>query len=110
MTMRLGGWKRLGILASMLWAILVVAYALFELKHGPNSAMLLINMIVTKTGEPQSVLAGNSFASLVPVEARLVPSRFAIALLVPPVAIWVLLSLCFWLFKWVATGFKSSGT
>ena len=104
--MRLGGWHRIGVVLSLLWTIAVCGYATFEYAVGPDSAMLFIEMVTSKTGEPISVLKGNAFADLVPVEPRLLWSRFAGALLSPVVAGWVLAYLLVFAIRWIVAGFK----
>jgi len=110
MSSRLGGWQRIGIVLSALWILAVAAYAVFELASGPDSAMLLIQMVVSKTGEPITVLDGNAYRDLVPVEPKLLVGRLLIALFVPVVTAWVLAYACAWAVRWVIAGFRRNGT
>jgi len=108
MSARLGGWQRIGVILSVLWALLVSAYAAFEYVSGPDSAMLLIEMVVSKTGEPTTILENNAYRDLVPVQSKLLISRFVIALLAPVALAWVLAYLCIWAVRWIVAGFRGN--
>ena len=104
--MRLGGWQRIGVALSLLWVIVVCAYAAFEYSVGPDSAMVFIEMITSKTREPISVLKGNAFADLVPVEPQLIWPRLVAVTFGPVVAAWVLVYLSVITVRWIVAGFK----
>jgi hypothetical protein len=110
MTVRLGGWLRIGIVASVLWAVLVVAYAVFEMNASPESPMLLTEMAVSKTGEPATVLKDNQFRDLVPVEPRLRIQRFLAVIVAPVIVAWGLAYLGVSIVRWVAAGFRRNDT
>ena len=104
--MRLGGWQRIGVVLSLLWVVLVCAYAVFEYAAGPDSAMVFIEMVVSKTREPAAVLKGNAFADLVPVEPQILWSRLASVVLSPVIAGWLVVYLLVFAVRWIVTGFK----
>ena len=104
--MKLNGWNRIGIILSVLWMLSVIGYTAIEFQLGPESNMLLVDMVVTKTGEPIKVLEGNPFRDLVPVEPNLKLMTFFLALFIPVVVIWILSYLIVWSTKWVKAGFK----
>ena len=110
MTRRLNGWQRIGVVLSALWILIVSGYAIFELMQGPNSAMLFVQMVVSKTQEPVSALAGNQFRDLVPVEAQLRYGRLIIVVIMPVAVGWVLASGLVWTIRWIAGGFRSNDT
>ena len=89
-----------------MWVIVVCAYAAFEYSVGPDSAMVFIEMITSKTHEPISVLKGNEFAGFVPVEPRLIWPRLVAATIGPVVAAWVLVYLSVITVRWIVAGFK----
>lgn len=95
---RLGGWQRIGILVSVVWALVVIFYALYETKLGLSSRMLLIEMVASKT--PDSIGLIWSFP-------RIVPSHFILACFGPIFAGWALFYLGAWAIRWVRFGFKS---
>jgi hypothetical protein len=101
---RLGGWQRLGIVISTVWTLSILGLVYFEKKEGPFSHSIVTDTVVAKTGEPASVLNGNSFKDLVPVETVLNYERF-LALLFGPMAIIWLSGYCY---GWIREGFKPS--
>jgi hypothetical protein len=103
----LSGWQRIGIILSVLWALLVSGYAAFEYISGPDSAMLLIEMVVSKTGDPITILENNAYRDLVPVQAQLRTAWFLTALLTPIAAAWLLAYVCIGAVRWVVAGFRS---
>jgi hypothetical protein len=101
---RIGGWTRLGIVLTLLWMLAVFAELWIELKQGPFSLGLLTETVVAKTGEPISVLDGNRFRDLVPVDQALKVERILSALLIPVLSMW-LFGLAW---AWVRAGFRST--
>jgi hypothetical protein len=93
---KMGGWMRLGVVLTLLWTLAVLIELRIEFTG------LLADTVVTKTGEPASVLKGNRFADLVPVDQKLNVRKFLSVLLVPVLSMWVL-GLAW---AWVRAGFR----
>ena len=85
---RLGGLPRLGIILTLLWCLAVGFYLWAEYEKGPFSPRLLTDTVVTKTGEPLSVLKDNPFVDLVPVHQVLNMPRLSVALSGPIISMW----------------------
>jgi hypothetical protein len=100
--MRLNGWHRLGIVISVLWLACVGAEYWVEKSEGPFGRGWLTETIVTKTGEPASVLKDNQFRDLVPVDQFANLNRIVLVSLVPIGALWIF----GFLWSWVRVGFK----
>jgi hypothetical protein len=81
--MRLNAWHRLGIVISVLWLACVGAEYWVEKSEGPFGRGWLTETIVTKTGEPASVLKDNQFRDLVPVDQFANLNRIVLVSLVP---------------------------
>ena len=103
MGIKLNGWQRLGIVLSVIWIAYVGAEYWTELNQGPFGHGWLTDTIVTKTGEPISVLNGNEFKDLVPVDQVVNIKRLLQALLVPIILLWAL----GFLWAWVLRGFRT---
>jgi hypothetical protein len=102
MRVRLSGWHRLGIVASLLlWLACVGAEYRVETSDGPFGRGWLTETIVTKTGEPASVLKDNRFGDLVPIDQVAHLNRVLLVSLVPIGAIWI-----FGFLSWVRSGFR----
>lgn len=101
---RLGGWQRLGLVISSVWALSIIALVYLEKKQGPFSHSIVTDTVVAKTGEPASVLEGNSFKNLVPVETVLNSERIFALLFGPMAAIWV----GGYCYGWIREGFRQS--
>jgi len=87
-----------------MWSCAVILELWAEYQYGPFSAGLLTDTVVVKTGEAASVLKGNSFSDLVPVDQAMNKRKFLLTLLGPTVLMWVL----GFAWAWVAIGFKRS--
>jgi hypothetical protein len=90
---RLNGWQRIGVVASMLWIVLVAAYSFKEISEGPFSAKLVTDVSL---GEPDGVWPGR------PVIVTLNLMRFCAMVLVPIAALWI----GGWAVVWIAKGFR----
>jgi hypothetical protein len=103
---RLGGWTRLGIVVTSLWAAAILLLLGLELVQTPHplSGDLLTDTVVTATGEPASTLRDNLFRDLVPVHRTLNIQNLLVALLVPISIMWLL----GFAWAWVRAGFQSA--
>lgn len=102
--MRLGGWQRIGVVLSVVWAALVAAYALYEMHRGPFSQGILTKIL--ESGSPE-VREGYT---LIPVDVHLLWGRLAAFTLGPVIAAWAAFYGGSWLLRWVATGFNRHDT
>lgn len=102
--MKLGGWQRIGVVLSLIWIALIIAYAFYEMHLGPFSSGLLTE--VSASG-PSVVKDGHT---LTPVDTHFLWRRVALFALGPVVAFWTLFSGGALLVRWVAAGFKRNGT
>jgi hypothetical protein len=89
----LGGWSRLGIVLTLLWALIVAVELLAEYHFGPFSLGLLTDMV--KTGEPDNL-------GWVPVDQAINVQRLSLILLAPIVSMWAI-GLAW---AWVREGFR----
>jgi hypothetical protein len=98
----LGGWTRLGIVLTLLWALVVALELWAEYRFGPWSLGLLTDTVVVKTGEAASALEGNAFRDLVPVDQAVNVQRLSLILLAPIASMWAI-GLAW---AWVREGFR----
>ena len=104
MQVRLNGWNRLGIVISVLWLACVGAEYYVEKSEGPFGRGWLTETIITKTGEPASVLKDNEFRDLVPADQFANLNRILLVSLVPIAA----LCIFGFLWSWVRAGFRDA--
>ena len=90
---------------SVLWGshVSVLGFGLKKAK-GLSAVVGLRSMIVTKTGEPASVLEENRFRDLVPVEQVANLNRIMLVSLVPIGILWIF----GFLWSWVRSGFRDA--
>lgn len=102
--MGLGGWQRIGVIVSVTWLVLVVAYAIHEVRLGPFSPGILTTVV--ESG-PAVLQDGHK---LTPVELQILWGRLAAAALGPVLAAWAACYGSAWLWRWVIAGFNRHGT
>lgn len=108
--MRLNGWQRIGVVLSMLWAVVVCGYAAYEYAQRGANTQILIQVtpdkapVVDKRG---SVVDHVEFKS---GEPSLLWSRLLAAVIVPLLIAWAVAYVCALIVRWVAVGFKKNGT
>ena len=112
--MKLNGWQRIGVVATALWVVAVVAIACVErwgnpasvfsseyvfrfVEHTPAAEQPL-RKVDPKTGEVRGPTE---------VIASLPPLPILRAALIPPFAAWLLAYVVLWTVQWVRKGFKS---
>lgn len=107
--MRLNGWQRIGVILSLVWAILVCGYAGYEYAQWGAETQILIQVtpdkapVVDKRG---SIVDYVEFRS---GEPSLLWWRLLAAVVTPMVVAWIIAYLCVFTVRWVIAGFKKYG-
>jgi len=108
--MRLNGWQRIGVVLSLIYAVVVCGYAAYEYAERGAETQILIQVtpdkapIVDKRG---SVLDYIEFRS---GEPSLLWGRLLAAVTVPLLIAWAIAYFCVFTVRWVVAGFKKNGT
>ena len=84
---RLNGWQRIGVVASVLWIVLVAAYSFKEISDGPFGTRFLTDVVTSKTHE-DNPFRDKPFLGI-PVDTTLNPTKLCIVALVPIAALWI---------------------
>src|SRR3979490_1036771 len=104
--MKLNGWVRIGIVASLLWMFAVMSLATHEFRAHYTSQSTLIAW-KAKTGEDPAQVSKSAgqFADLVPLHAALAP-RFFAYLILPVLCGWTLAFVGVCTSLWIIAGFR----
>jgi hypothetical protein len=104
--MKLNGWVRIGIVASLLWMFAVMSLAAYEFRAHHTSQSTLIAW-KAKTGEDYAQVRKSTgqFADLVPLHAALAPRFFAYFIL-PVLCGWTAAFIGVYTSLWIIAGFR----
>jgi hypothetical protein len=81
---KLNGWQRLGIVLSVFWMVGIGIECWVEQVQGPFSSGWVTDSVVS--GQPQKI----NNLTLQPEEQVVNIARFSVALIAPPIALWVI--------------------
>ncbi len=95
-------WIRLTVALSILWLIAGAVVWLLQYQSLPNDRAFLFERILTKTGEPIAILAGNPYADGAPTLWQVNLGLLVTMTILPIAILWVTASLM----AWVANGFQ----
>ena|SRR5437762_13003055 len=105
--MKLNGWVRVDIVASLLWMFAVIAVTTYEFRAHRMSQSTLINW-KAKTGEDYAQVSTTTgeLSDLVPFHAALAP-RFFAYLILPVLCCWIVAYIAVYtVFWWICQGAK----
>ena len=107
--MKLNGWERLGIVASVLWVVVVVGVACVE-RWGsiPYQQFYFVEFVPDPTREPVTEVSPETGKqhSYKPVTMSLSPMLVLRAALFPLLIVWPLIYAIVWVVRWVKRGFS----
>jgi hypothetical protein len=108
--MKLNGWIRVGIVASLLWMFAIIAIATYEFRAHRLSQSKLISW-KAKTGEDYAQVSKTTgeFSDLVPFHAALAP-RFFAYLILPVLCGWIVAYIVVYTVLWIIAGFRTKKT
>lgn len=115
--MMLRGWHRIGVVASVLWLVIISIAYFYELKHHPSSLALALPSASfewvadpdkTAKAHDQAKARGNDFSNnFIFMKPNYSAEGFAMLVVVPVVTAWVLICLFIGTFRWVRRGFET---
>ena len=107
--MKLGGWTRLGIVASGLWFFAVSALVIFQLNAATShTAGFLVSLVHGSSDDPAPPTVNNGPVTGVPWDIAVVNYHVALVVLLLPLAIiWLGIPLLVFTSGWVRRGFRA---
>ena len=108
--MRLNGWQRIGVILSLIWAILVCGYAGYEYAQRGAKTQVFIEVTPDKASLVDKRGSVVDFFELRSGGPSLLWGRLLVGVVVPMLVAWIIAYLCVFTVRWVIGGFKKNGT